>query len=60
MSRVYLITEEQKSAMLKELELEKFKTPDQFCITDEARQAQLKAVDDMHHRFHCIVCRLLS
>lgn len=60
MSRVYLITEEEKDALLKTLELETFKTPDQFCFTPEMKKAQLDAVDSMHRRFHYHVCKLLS
>lgn len=60
MAKVYLITEEQKQALLKELELEKFKTPDQFAITDAEKKAQLDAVDSMHRRFHYLVCTALS
>lgn len=56
----YIITEEQKTALLKELELEKFKTPSQFAITEEDRAAQLRAVADIHRRFHYLVCKLLS
>lgn len=37
-NRVYIITEEQKLALLGELELEKFKTPDQFALTDETEK----------------------
>ena len=58
--KVYQLTEAERDALLKELELEKFKTPDQFCITPEARQAQIDAVASMHRRFHCVVCRALS
>lgn len=58
--KVYIITEAEKQALLKELELEKFKTPDQFQITDEQREVQLRAVDSMHRRFHCLVCAALS
>ena len=56
----YIITEEQKQALLKELELEKFRTPSQFAITDEERHAQSRAVEDIHRRFHHLVCKLLS
>lgn len=58
--KVYLITEAEKQALLKELELEKFKTPDQFQITDEARAAQLKSVESMWRRFHTTVCRVFT
>jgi hypothetical protein len=58
--KVIVITEAEKTALLKELELEKFKTPDQFCITPEMREAQLNAVDSMHRRFHYLVCKALD
>lgn len=58
--RAYIISEEQKRALLMELELEKFKTPDQFAITPEQRQAQKDAVEAIHRRFHCIVCRFID
>ncbi len=58
--KYYVLTEEQKNALLKDLEFEKFKTPDQFCITEEAKQAQLNSVETMHRRFHCIVARALE
>jgi hypothetical protein len=60
MSRIYLITEAEKDAVLKELELEKFHTPSQFACTPEQRKAQSEAVEDIHRRFHYIVCKLLS
>ena len=58
--RVYIITEEQKEALLNELRLEKFQTPDQFALTPEQKQAQLDAVENLHRRFHYHVCKLLS
>lgn len=58
--KAYIITEEQFQALLKEMELEKFKTPDQFATTDEQRAAQEKAVRSIHHRFHCVVCRAIQ
>jgi hypothetical protein len=58
--KVYLLTQAEKEALLKELELEKFKTPDQFQITDGTRKAQLDAVDSMHRRFHYVVSKYLS
>lgn len=59
-NRIYLITEIAKQSLLKELELEKFKTPDQFAITDEQKKAQLAAVESMHRRFHYLVCKTLE
>jgi hypothetical protein len=60
MSRAYIITEAERTALLKELELERFKTPDQFCLTPEAKKIQLDAVDAMHRRFHYLVCKALE
>ena len=58
--KAYIITEEQKEALLKSLELERLNTPDQFAITDEQRQIQKRAVESIHRRFHYEVCKLLS
>jgi hypothetical protein len=58
--RVYVITEAEKTALLKELELERFKTPDQFALTPEQKQAQASAVESMHRRFHYHVCKALE
>lgn len=58
--KVYIVTEAEKEALLKALELVKFHTPDQFARTPEQRQAQTDAVDSIHRRFHYEVCRLLS
>jgi len=60
MARVYIVTEEEKQALLKALELEKFKTPDQFALTDEQRKAQRDAVESVHRRFHYLVCKALE
>ncbi len=56
----YVLTEEQFQSLLKELELEKFHTPSQFAITDEQRKAQRDAVNDIHRRFHYLVCRAIQ
>lgn len=53
--KTYTITEDTRNAMLKELELEKFKTPDQFAVTEEQKKAQRDAVDSMHRRFIYVV-----
>lgn len=58
--KAYIITEEQFQSLLKELELEKFKTPDQFAITDEQKEAQKRAVECIHRRFHYVVCRAIQ
>lgn len=58
--RVWLVTEAEKAALLSALELEKFHTPDQFQITEEGRETQLRAMESMHHRFHYHVCKLLQ
>ena len=58
--KIYLVTEAEKTALLQALELERFKTPDQFCITPEAKKAQPEAVGDMHRRFHYLVCKALE
>lgn len=55
--KAYIITEEQYQALLKDLELEKFMTPDQFAVTDEQRTAQRQAVESIHRRFYFCVCR---
>ena len=56
---VYLVTEEQKQALLKELELEKFRTPDQWAVTDEQKKAQRDAVESIHRRFVYHICNTL-
>lgn len=58
--KAYILTEAEKQALLKELELEKFKTPDQFCLTDEQRKAQLAAVEGLWRRFHYHVAKALE
>ncbi len=58
--KAYIITEEQKTALLNELRLEYFKTPDQFAVTPEQKKAQLDALENVHRRFHYHVCKLLS
>lgn len=58
--KVYLVTKEEKLALLDKLKLEKFQTPDQFCITEEQKKAQLDAVSGMHRRFVIHIERLLS
>lgn len=58
--KAYIITEEQKEALLKALELEKMHTPDQFATTPELRAMQTKAVESIHRRMHYEVCKLLS
>jgi len=58
--KAYILTEEQFTALLKELELEKFKTPDQFAVTGKQKDAQRRAVENIHHRFHCVVCRAIQ
>jgi hypothetical protein len=58
--KLYVLTEAEKQALLRELELAKFHTPDHFCLTDEQKKAQLDAASSMHRRFHCIVCKALE
>ncbi len=58
--KCYLFTEAEYQSLLKELELEKFHTPDQFCLTPEMKEVQLKAVDSMHQRFHVLVARAFN
>lgn len=58
--RVYIITEAEKTALLNQLALEKFKTPDMFALTEEQKEAQLEAVEGIHRRFIYHVCSLLS
>jgi hypothetical protein len=54
--RVYVLTEEQRNALLQELELEKFKKS-QF-VTEHTTEEQLLEI--VHRKFHCIVCRALE
>jgi hypothetical protein len=58
--KVYVLTEEQRASLFNDLKLERFQTPDQFQLTEEAKEVQRKAVESMHHRFHVIVARYLS
>lgn len=58
--KVYVITEEQYQSLLKELELIKLKTPDQFAITDEQKAMQLRVVDGIHSKFHYAVCKAIQ
>ena len=58
--KVYLITEEEKQALLKDLELIKLRVPDQFAATPEERDAQKRVAEHMHHIFHVTVCRHLN
>lgn len=58
--KAYIITEIEFQALLKELELEKFKTPDQFATTERDREAQLRAVQSIHQRMHFVVCRAIQ
>ena len=51
MSIMYQLTEEQYRALMNELKLEKFCTPDQFCADEVTRKAQENAVSSMHRRF---------
>lgn len=55
-----ILTETERDALLRELELEKFKTPDQFALTDEQKEAQREAVEAIHRRFHYVVAKYLS
>lgn len=58
--RQYVLTEDQFQALLKELELEKFKTPDQFAVTEAQQEAEKRAVENIHRRFHMAVCRAIQ
>ena len=56
---VYQLTEEQYRALLKDLELAKFNTPDGLCVTPLAREAQMAGVEAMHRRFrYCVITAL--
>lgn len=47
----YVITQEQYDALINQLKLEEFNTPDPFCLDETARKAQTDAVERMHRRF---------
>mgnify|MGYP001578387989 FL=1 len=55
----YVLTQEQYDSLLKELELEMRKGPDQF--SDKAYpEIYQDALNGAHRRFHCIVCKWLD
>lgn len=56
--RAYIITEEQKQALLNELALEKFQES-QF-IKPEMSEQERHMRETVHRAFHCIVCRHLE
>ena len=58
--KAYIITEEEKQALLKDLELEKLHKPDQFAATPEEQEMQKRVAEHMHRCFHVIVCKHLG
>lgn len=62
--QAYIITETEKQNFLKELELEKLKSPNAMDVPLEMTPAEEKrlkqAVEQIHRRFHFMTCRLLS
>jgi hypothetical protein len=63
--KAYIITQEQREALLKELELQNFKNKDgQFFVNQDAFKVSQEFVDllsdSIHRRFHYIVCTHLD
>ena len=58
--RAYILSETEYQALLLDLEITKFKTPDQFALTEEQRKAQTDAVEWIHRKFHYTVCRHIA
>ncbi len=56
---VYQLTEDQYRALLNDLELAKFQTPSGMTSDPAQREAERRAVEDIHRRFHyCVVSAL--
>ncbi len=56
---VYQLTEEQYRALLDQLELKKFEGPSAHTLDPVQREAERRAIETIHRRFHyCVVTAL--
>lgn len=58
--KAYIITEAEREALLKDLQLEKLIKPDQFAMNPFEEAMQRKVAAHLHRCFHIIVCKHIS